>query len=224
MNTEKRPTPKLKLVRLHRFAGLFALAFVLAAGAIFAPAANAQSGGFSGKVRTQRGAGIPNATVVARQDGKDVRSARTDRSGNFKLTGLASGKYNVVFDADGYQSGVLYNVEVGRSVRNLGNRLVLGVDQGTLVLIRGSVFYKEGYGLAGARVELEEVAADGSVKKLGNTFSSGTGEFAFRRPEGPAKLRITAKFKDSSASKDIDVDGAAIYRTAITLDISRGSN
>ncbi|MBA2379267.1 MAG: carboxypeptidase regulatory-like domain-containing protein [Blastocatellia bacterium] len=224
MNTEKRPTPKLKLGRLHRFAGVFVLAFVLAAGAIFAPTANAQSGGFSGKVRTQRGAGIPNATVVARQDGKNVRSAVTDRSGNFRMTGLSSGKYNVVFEADGYQSGVLYNVEVGRSVRNLGNRLVLGVDQGTLVLIRGSVFYKEGFGLAGARIELEEVAVDGTVKSLGSTVSSGTGEFNFRRPEGSAKLRVTARFKNATASKEVDVDGAAIYRTAITLDVSRGSN
>ena len=106
-------------------------------------------------------------------------------------------------------------------MRDLGSRLILAADQGSQIIVRGSVFYKEGTSLTGAKVELELVNADGSTKKLASAYTTISGEFTFRRPGGNAKLRVTAKFKGATASKDIDVDNAAIYRTAITLDISR---
>ena len=106
------------------------------------PAVYAQTGGLKGKVRTNSGFGIANATVTARQDGKDIRTVRSDAKGNFLMEGLDSGKYNVVFDANGYSSGVLYNVEVKKkNIRNLGDRLILSIDQGTQVIIKGSVFF-----------------------------------------------------------------------------------
>jgi len=188
---------------------------------LFPAEAAAQSGGIKGRVRTASGKGIANATVTARLDGNDVRSAKTDSSGSFEIRGLGPGSYNVVVDAAGYASGIRYGVEVKDGVRNIGDRLILNVDQGTLVIIRGSVFFKEGNSLQGAKIELFEVGSGGSLKKLGQAFTSLSGEFVFRRPEGPAKLRVTASFKGASASKDIEVESAAIYRTAITLDISR---
>ncbi|MBC7899742.1 MAG: carboxypeptidase regulatory-like domain-containing protein [Saprospiraceae bacterium] len=182
----------------------------------------AQSGGLKGKVRTNSGSGIANASVTVRQDGKDVKAVRSDAKGNFLMEGLSSGKYSVVIDASGYSSGVLYNVEVtDKNVRNLGDRLILSVDQGTQVIIKGSVFYREGTSVTGAKVEIERVNADGSTKNLGSGFTNVSGEFTFRQPEGSAKLRVTAKFKDASGSKEIEVDSAAIYRLAITLDIPR---
>ncbi|MGQ0543128.1 MAG: carboxypeptidase regulatory-like domain-containing protein, partial [Blastocatellia bacterium] len=181
----------------------------------------AQSGGIKGKVRNNRGDGIAGATITVRQDGKDLKTVRSDAKGNFELTGIRSGTYNVVFDANGYSSGVLYAVKVEGGVRDLGTRLVLGVDQGTQVIVRGSVFYREGTSVTGAKVELELVNSDGSTKSLGSAYTNISGDFSFRRPEGAAKLRVTAKFKGVSGSKEIDVTNAAIYRTAITLDISR---
>ena len=50
------------------------------------------------------------------------------------------------------------------------------------------------------------------------------GEFSFRQPEGAATYRLTAKYKNHTASKDIEVDNAAIYRLAISLDVSRQEN
>jgi hypothetical protein len=47
------------------------------------------------------------------------------------------------------------------------------------------------------------------------------GEFIFRQPDGAAKYRMTAKFRDATATKDIEVTTAAIYRLAISLDINR---
>lgn len=187
----------------------------------FSLSASAQSGGAKGKVRAQNGKGIPNATITVRLDGKDVKTATSDSKGEFTITGLGHGKYNFTFDADGYSLGVLHGVEIRDGVRNLGDRLILSVDRGTQVLIQGSVFSKEGGSLSGATIELEQVRADGSTKSLGSTYSNTSGEFAFRRPEGAAKLRVTVKLKGVSGSKDIEVEEAAIYRVAITLNLSR---
>ena len=182
----------------------------------------AQGGGIKGKVRSSKGGAIANATITARLDGKEVKTVRSDAKGDFVLKGLDSGVYNVVFDADGYSSGVKYGVEIkNNNIRDLGDRLILSIDQGTLVIIKGSVFFKEGTSVTGAKVELERVNADGSTKRVATEYTNVSGEFTFKQPEGPPKFRITAKFKDASGTKDIEVANAAIYRLAISLDISR---
>lgn len=202
---------------------LFNLSILLLFSAFcLASAALAQTGGVKGKVRTNGGDGIANAAIIIRQNEKDIKSAKSDAKGNFVINGLASGKYTVVFDAKGYSSGILYNVEVkDKNTRNLGDRLILGVDNGSLVIVIGSVFYREGTSVTGAKVEIERINADGSTKSLGNGHTSVSGEFTFRYPEGMSKLRVTAKFKGATGSKDIEVDNAAIYRLAITLDLPR---
>jgi hypothetical protein len=181
----------------------------------------AQSGGVKGKVKAPNGKGIANASIVIRQDGKEVKSASSDAKGEFKIAGLSAGKYNISFDANGYSEGTLHGVEVGNGIRDLGERLILTYDRGLFVILQGSVFFKEGASVTGASVELEQVRADGSTKRLGTTYSNSSGEFSFRRPEGAAKLRVTAKLKGNSATKDIDVEEAAIYRVALTLNMSR---
>ncbi len=75
--------------------------------------------------------------------------------------------------------------------------------------------------VTGAKVEVATVNPDGTLKKLSTGWTSISGEFTFSQPEGPAKMRITATFKGSTASRDIDVDSAAIYRLALSLDINR---
>jgi hypothetical protein len=201
---------------------IFRLLGVAAFLVCLAAAAFAQGGGIKGKVRSSKGGAIANATITARLDGKDVKTVHSDAKGSFILKGLDSGVYNVVFDADGFSSGVKYGVEIkNNNIRDLGDRLILSVDQGTLVLIKGSVFFKEGTSVTGAKVELERVNADGSTKRLGSMYTNVSGEFTFRQPEAAAKFRVTAKFKDASGTKDVEVTNAAIYRLAINLDISR---
>lgn len=198
-------------ILISAFIGLF----------LFAPSVSAQTGGVKGKVRDTRGGGIANAQVEVRQDGKVVKSANSNTKGEFQIVGLKKGIYNLSFDANGYSTGVLYNVEVKSGVRDLGGRLILSLDQGSQIIVRGSVFYKEGTSVTGAKVDLELVNADGTTKKLASAYTTISGDFTFRRPITTAKLRVTAIFKGATSSKDIDVDNAAIYRTAITLDISR---
>lgn len=197
------------------------IASLLLFAVVFTSVATAQSvGGVKGKVRSTRGSGIAGATVSARQEGVDIKTVKADSKGEFVLDGLKSGRYNIVFDAPGYSSGVLYNVEVQKKkTADLGDRLILTADQGTQIIVKGSVFFKEGRSVSGAKVEIERVNSDGSTRRLGSTFTDISGEFAFR-PRDASKLRITATYKGISGTKDIEVGQPAIYRLAISLDLS----
>ena len=201
----------------------FALSAVILLSAFcLVPSAFGQ-GGVKGKVRNDKGNAIAGATVTARIDGKDIKSVRSDAKGTFSMQGLQAGTYNVVFEADGYASGVKYGVKVTNGgLQDLGDRLFLSVDQGTQIIIKGSVFYREGTSVTAAKVEIERVNDDGTTKRLGTTQTSMSGEFTFRVPPGTQKVKVTAKFKGASGSKEIsEIVNAGIYRTAITLDISR---
>ena len=189
----------------------------------FAGIAAAQdTGSVKGKVRSEDGDGIPQATIIARRDGKDVKSTETDGKGKFKMSGLIPGQYNLVFEKNGYSTGVLYNVEIRRKKTNdLGDRLILTVDQGTLTIVEANVFNQNGFSLYGAKVVIEEILSDGTTKKVASGVSSRDGGAIFRFPEKPAIYRVTASVKDVSVSKEIEVNEAAIYRTAITLDLSK---
>lgn len=194
--------------------------FLLAFSAPFVFSQN--TGSAKGKVRTSRGDAISGATVIARQEGEDVKSAKTDAKGNFELNGLKPGLYNFVFEKSGYATGVKYNVEIKKDKEaNLGDRLILTVDRGTQVIINGSVYNQAGFGIYGAKIEIEKILEDGKTKKVSSGYSSEFGEFNFRFPEGAARFRVTASTKGASASKEIEVSTAAIYRVAITLNLEK---
>ena len=180
------------------------------------------SGNVKGKVRTKKGDGIEAVTITARKDGNDIKSTTTDEKGQFRINGLSPGLYNLVFEKDGYSGGVLYDVVIKKKkTNNLGARLVLTVDQGTLVIIEASVFNQNGFSLYGAKVVVEELMDDGSSKKVDSGYSSQDGDAVFRFPVGAKKYRITASAKGVEASKTIEVNEPALYRTAITLDLSK---
>ncbi len=180
------------------------------------------TGGIKGKVRNMSDQGIAGATIAARQNGVDRKTTKTDSKGNFLLDGIEPGTYNLAFEADGYGTAVQYNVEIKKGKpRDLGSRLILLGDKGTLLIIQGSVFYKNGTSVTGAEVTAAKVNADGSTKKLGTAFTNISGEFSIRQPPGSAKYRFTARFKGESVSKDIDVDSAGIYRLALSFSFNR---
>ena len=201
---------------MKSFRQFILLGLILTVSAVFTFAQ--ENGGLKGKVRTVKGDGIASATVTARQNGEDVKSATADGGGSFVLENLKSGVYNLFFTKNGYSSGVIYNVEVKKNkIKDLGDRLILMVDQGTQVIIKGSVFAPDGRSVGGAEIKIEKILSDNSIKKVGSAVSGYSGEFTFRFSEGAAKYRITAKAKGAAASKEIEVGSAAIYRLAITL-------
>ncbi len=175
-----------------------------------------------GKVRDHKGKPLADVSITARQNGKNLRSTTTNKKGKFELTNLKEGSYNLVFEKIGFSSGLLTNVLVrDRKRNNLKNRLRMSVDQGTLVIVEASVFNQNGFSLYGAKVVIEEILSDGTTKKVGSGYSSKDGDVVFRFPEKNAKYRVTASVKGLSAVKEIEVNEAAIYRTAITLDLSK---
>lgn len=191
---------------------------IVAVTLFLALSAAAQTGGVKGKVKNDKGSGIPGVEVTVRKDGKDLKSTKSDSKGNFTISGLRTGKYNVVFDAEGFAAGALFNVEVkDGDTRDLGDGLILYVDEGSQIIVRGNVFDANGFTLAGAKVEMFVRKADGEFKKVTSSYSNSEGEFGFRHPQGINAVRVTAKYKGVTASKDIDIDMTAIYRTAISL-------
>lgn len=205
----------MKMLKFLRFpAAAAALLLMLTAGAA------AQTGGVEGKVKNRSGDGIAGAVVTIRKDGKDLKSGKANAKGEFKITGIRAGKYNVVFDAEGYSAGALFDVEIKEGdIRGLGDGLILYVDQGTQVIVRGHVFNRDGFTLPGAKVEMYVRKGDSAFKKVTSSYSNGDGEFGFRYAQKDVNtVRIIAKYKDVTGTKDIPIDIAAVYRTAITLE------
>jgi hypothetical protein len=195
---------------------------LLISGFCLMSSAAAQTGGLKGRVKNLEGNGISGATVTARLNGKDLRTVTSDKKGEFLMDGLDAGVYNVVVDANGYSSGIKPGIEVAAGkIRDLGDRLILTADRGSFVIIDGGVFYKDGTRLSGAEVKIERVNADGSTRKLSTLWSNDDGDFAFRQRPGTAKLRVTATYNGRSATKDVDVDNAALYHVALSLDVER---
>lgn len=181
-------------------------------------AQNRSTGGIKGKVRVESGAPV-GVTVVVRQNDREVSRVVTDKSGSFLVQQLPAGKYGLTFRKPGLSVGTVENVEVkAGKTRSLGDRLILTIDEGSLAFIRGSVFNQEGRSVAGAKVELAKIEGDGSAKKIDGRISNETGSFVFRLTPDIAKYRITVKSASGApVSQDVDIDGAAVYRVALSV-------
>lgn len=204
-----------KFLRTKTAAGL-ALALVLSALPALAQKAET-TGGVRGRVKV--GAGDPGGVAVTVREGdREVKTARTNAKGEFELAGLAPGRYGLTFRKPGLQVGRM-NIEVrAGKVVSLKDKLFLPVDEGAIAFIRGSVFTPAGASFAGARVELELLQADGTSKKLDSRVTNSLGQFGFRLTPEAARYRLTARADGAeAATAEVTVDGAAIFRVALTL-------
>lgn len=178
-------------------------------------------GNVKGRVRVD-GSGLTPAgiTVIARQGEREIKQGETNGKGEFEIRGLEPGVYGFTFRKPGLSIGTLENIEVrAGKTRSLPDGLYLGVDDGSIAFIRGSVFDANGRAVRGARVEIALVQADGSEKKLdGRLSSSESGLFVFRLSPERAVYRLTAKADGmETATKDVTVEGAARTNVALTL-------
>ncbi len=180
------------------------------------------TGGVKGKVRVETGT-PGGVAVVVRSGDVEVAHGLTAKNGEFELKGLKPGRYGVTLRKAGLSVGTIENIEVkAGKPKSLGDRLILTIDEGSIAFIRGSVFNEDGRSMPNVKIELAKVEADGNVKKLDGRVTNETGSFVFRLAPENGKYRITAKVSGGEpVSKDVDVDGAAVYRIALSVKSSR---
>ena len=203
----------MKTISLVIIAGVLLLVI-----AITGMAQDRTTGSIKGKVRVEKGT-PEGVVVVLRQGEREISRTTAGKKGDFVISRIAPGTYGVSFRKPGLSVGSIDNIEVrAGKTRSLGDRLILSIDEGSIAFIRGSVFTEAGRSAPGVRVELARVLGDGSVKKLDARVTNETGQFVFRLTPDVATYRLTLKADGAQpASQDVAVDGAAVYRRALTL-------
>lgn len=204
------------MLNMNRKYILFILSLLLLAPNIYAQ--DKGTGNIKGKVRVETGTPAEVAVIVSQGD-REVARQSTDRKGEFVVSRLQPGRYSVTFRKPGLSVGAIENVEVkAGKTRSLGDNLVLAIDEGSIAFVRGSVFTEDGRSLPGVRIELAKIEADGTTKKIDGRVSNEIGAFVFRLTPDVAKYRLTAKANNAEpVTKDVEVDGAAVYRVALTI-------
>ena len=190
----------------------------VAAGISVAQKQDKTLGALKGKVRVETGT-PGGVTVVVRRGETEVARSTTDKSGEFLVSRLTPGMYGLTFRKPGLSIGSIEDVEVkAGKTRSLGDRLILTIDEGSIAFLSGSVFNAAGKSVPNAKVELSRILEDGSTKKIDGRITTETGSFKFRLGPEPAKYRVSVKTTDSEpVTKDVEIDGAAVYRVALSL-------
>lgn len=175
-------------------------------------------GTIKGKVRVETGT-PGDVTVVVRRGETEVTRVTTEKNGEFVVSRLTPGRYGLTFRKPGLSIGSMEDIEVkAGKTRSLGDRLILTIDEGSIAFLSGSVFSADGRSVPNAKVELGRIQEDGSVKKIDGRITTETGSFKFRLSPEPGKYRVSVKPSNGEAiTKDVEVDGAAVYRVALSL-------
>ena len=193
------------------------LTFILAAASVVS-GQDKSTGTIKGRVRVETGSAA-GVTVIVRDGEREIRQVSTEKSGEFVVSRLAPGRYGLTFRKPGLSIGTIEDVEVkAGKTRSLGDRLVLTIDEGSIAFIRGSVFSHDGRSVRNAKVELARISEDGAAKRIDGRLTTETGTFVFRLAPEVGKYRVSVKPEgEESVSMDVEVDGAAVYRVALSL-------
>jgi hypothetical protein len=190
---------------------------LLAVSADVAVGQDKSLGSIKGKVRVETGTAA-GVTVVVRRGQTEVTRVTTEKNGDFVVSRLTPGVYGLTFRKPGLSIGTLEDIEVkAGKTRSLGDRLILTIDEGSIAFLSGSVFTASGRSVPNARVELFRILEDGSTKKIDGRVTTETGSFKFRLSPEPGKYRVSVKTDGPDVSKDVEIDGAAVYRVALSL-------
>ena len=175
------------------------------------------TGAIRGKVRVEQGS--PAGVAVILLDGdREVMRGLTDKKGEFAISHIVPGVYGVKFRKPGLSVGSIDGLEIRAGKTRALHDLILGIDEGSIVFLRGSVFTESGRSVPGVRVELAKIVAENSLQKIDARVTGETGEFVFRLSSETARYRVTLKADGAQpASKDVEVDSPAVYRVALTL-------
>src|SRR5215510_5867736 len=204
-------------MRFNKILPLLAIVFLAAGIAVAQDKKDKTLGAIKGRVRVETGT-PGGVTVVVRHGEKEVTRSTTDKNGEFLVSRLAPGVYGLTFRKTGLSIGSIEDVEVkAGKTRSLGDRLILTIDEGSIAFLSGSVFSADGRSVPNAKVELARILEDGSTKKIDGRVTTETGSFKFRLSPEPAKYRVSVKTNGEPVTKDVEIDGAAVYRVALSL-------
>ena len=174
------------------------------------------TGAIKGKVRVEKGSPA-DVAVILRQGEREVTRTTTEKKGEFVLAHITAGVYGVTFRKPGLSVASIESIEVTSGKARTLRDIILSIDEGSIAFIRGSVFTEAGRSVPGVRIELARIVGDNSMQKIDFRMTGETGEFVFRLPPDAAKYRLTLKANGvESASQDVAVDSAAVYRVAFT--------
>ena len=201
-----------------RFNKTFFLFAIIAVSAAVVTAQDKTLGAIKGKVRVETGT-PGGVTVIVRKGEKEVTRSTTEKNGDFVVSRLNPGVYGLTFRKPGLSIGTIEDVEVkAGKTRSLGDRLILTIDEGSIAFLSGSVFTASGKSVPNAKVELSKILDDGSTKKIDGRVTTETGTFKFRLSPEPGTYRVSVKVEGAETiTKDVDIDGAAVYRVALSL-------
>jgi hypothetical protein len=195
--------------------GLATLVLLLAA--VASVAQDKATATIKGKVKVEQGSPI-GVSVILLQDDREVTRVVTDKKGEFTLTRVTPGVYSVTFRKPGLAVGSIPNLDLKGGQKRVLHDLILGIDEGSIAFLRGSVFTESGRSVPGVRVELARIVAENTVQKIDARVTGETGEFVFRLSPETARYRVTVKADGAQpVSKDVEVDSAAVYRVALTV-------
>ena len=206
----------MKLLKSVCLLSCLMLSMILLSGSIVAQ--DRSTGGIKGKVRVETGT-PSGVSVLVRQGEREVTRGVTDKNGEFVIARLAPGRYGVTLRKPGLSVGTIEDIEVkAGKTRSLGDHLVMSIDEGSIAFIRGSVFNQDDRSVPNVRIELAKIEADGTARKIDGRVTNEIGSFVFRLTPDAAKYRITARPNGGDpVSKDVEIDGAAVYRIALSI-------
>jgi Carboxypeptidase regulatory-like domain len=189
---------------------------------LFAATAHAQdrsTGGIKGKVRAKGQGTVAEVNVTVRQHDRVVAHAVTDSKGEFVIKGLAPGIYGVTLRKEGLSVGTLEDIEVkAKKITGLPDRLVLTENEASVARLWSSVFNEGGFSIRNVRIELSRLEGDGTARKIDGRLTNESGQAVFRLSPNKATYRVTVKAEGKEPqSKDIEIDGAMVYRVAFTI-------
>ena len=176
-------------------------------------------GTIKGKVRVETGTRRGVTVVVRRGETEVTRVRRPIRMETLLSSRLKPGIYGLTFRKPGLSIGSMEDIEVkAGKTRSLGDRLILTIDEGSIAFLSGAVFNADGRSVPNAKVELFRILEDGTTKKIDGRITTETGSFKFRLSPEAGKYRVSVKTDGAEpVSKDVEIDGAAVYRVALSL-------
>jgi hypothetical protein len=189
-------------------------------------AAQQRTGTLKGKIEDSKGKPLVGVEVrVMRHRDRSFKEARTDEAGRYSFE-LEPDDYTVSFEAEGYQSGTLVQMQQVEAGKETTVKTLRLEKEKRTSRVRGAVFDASGLSLAGARVKLQRIPTEEEAKEgkkieslTRDYITNSRGEFAFRLPAIRARYQLTAILSGyKSETKIVDVNESEAVPVAFSLE------